>query len=131
MGAARRTSKAVGIDGKSPIRAAVLAAVVEQPGHGWDVARRAGRRVGVSWQINYKRISPHLKWLVREGWVRIGRESTERKPYSRDVYYPTEQGLAAREEWLAAPLAPGSRAPIWKCDCCSQLRLTFPRCCER
>ena len=39
----------VKLDGKSPIRAAVLAALIEASGHGWDVARRA-----------------HLRW-VRHG----------------------------------------------------------------
>jgi DNA-binding PadR family transcriptional regulator len=98
----RRTSKRAALDGKSPIRAAVLAALIEAPGHGWDVALRASRRMGVSWRVEPKHVYPYLKRLVADGLVRSERESSERPPYTLDVYYPTENGEQARREWLAA-----------------------------
>jgi DNA-binding PadR family transcriptional regulator len=103
----RRTSKEVALDGKSPIRAAVLAVLIEQPGHGWDVARRASRRMGSSWRVDPKHIYPYLERLEREGLVRSQKEQFERPPYVRDVYYPTAKGEEARQEWLAAPLTTG------------------------
>lgn len=105
--AARKTSKAARLDGRSPVRVAVLAALIERPGHGWDVARRASRRLGSSWRVDPKRVYPHLNRLEREGLVRSQKESFERSPYIRDVYYPTVEGEDARREWLATPLNTG------------------------
>jgi DNA-binding PadR family transcriptional regulator len=103
----RKTSKEATLDGKSPIRAAVLAVLIEQPSHGWDVARRASRRMGSSWRVDPKHIYPYLERLEREGLVRSQKEQFERQPYVRDVYYPTAKGEEARQEWLAAPLTTG------------------------
>lgn len=98
----RRTSKEVGHDGKSPIRAAILAALIEAPGHGWDVARRASLRMGSSWRVEPKHVYPYLKRLLAAELVRIEREPSDRPPYVLDVYYPTEKGKQARQAWLAA-----------------------------
>ena len=118
----RRTSKEATLDGKSPIRAAVLAVLIEQPGHGWDVARRAIRRMGTSWRIDPKSVYPYLEWLEREQLVRVQRETSERPPYVRDVYYPTVEGEQARREWLAAPLVAG----VTRTDL--EARLLFSTC---
>jgi DNA-binding PadR family transcriptional regulator len=103
----RRTNNQAKLDGKSPVRAAVLAVLIEQPGHGWDVARRASRRMGSSWRVDPKHVYPYLERLMREGLVRVEKERSERPPYVRDVYHPTVEGEEARREWLAAPLAIG------------------------
>ena len=101
--AARRTNKEATLDGKSPIRAAILAALIEAPGHGWDVARRASLRMGSSWRVDYKHVYPYLKRLLADELVRIERETSDRKPYVLDVYHATEKGRKARRAWLAAP----------------------------
>ncbi|HEV7938176.1 MAG TPA: PadR family transcriptional regulator [Solirubrobacteraceae bacterium] len=103
----RRTSKEATLDGKSPIRAAVLAVLIERPGHGWDVASRASRRMGLSWRVDPKHVYPYLARLEREGLARSDKQQFERPPYVRDVYYPTAKGEDARQEWLAAPLTTG------------------------
>jgi DNA-binding PadR family transcriptional regulator len=100
----RRTSKDGALDGKSPIRAAVLAVLIEGPGHGWDVARRASRRMGASWRVEPKHIYPYLKQLEADGLIRSAQEPSKRSPYMREVYHVTERGKRARSEWLAAPL---------------------------
>jgi DNA-binding PadR family transcriptional regulator len=115
----RRTSKEAALDGKSPVRAAVLAVLIEAPGHGWDVARRASRRMGVSWRVEPKHIYPYLKRLEADGLVRSERETSERPPYVLDVYYPTEKAEQARREWLARPPTTG----IIRTDL--QVRLAF------
>jgi DNA-binding PadR family transcriptional regulator len=107
---ARRTNKAARLDGKSAARAGVLAVLVEQSGYGWDVARRASRRLGSLWNIDLKHVYDHLGRLEAEGLVRLQREDFERPPYHRDVYYATDEGVEAREEWLSAPLAQGAAA---------------------
>jgi DNA-binding PadR family transcriptional regulator len=90
------------LGGKSPIRAAVLAALIEAPAHGWDVARRANLRMGSAWRVDPKHIYPYLERLEADGLVRSEQETFKRAPYVRDVYYPTEKGKQARREWLAA-----------------------------
>ncbi len=97
----RRNSKTATLDGKSPIRAAILAALIEAPGHGWDVARRASLRMGSSWRVEAKHVYPYLKGLEAAGLIRAERESSEHKPYVLDVYHPTEKGEQARRDWLA------------------------------
>lgn len=98
----RGTGKGIGLDGKSPIRAAVLAALIEAPAHGWDIARRANLRMGSAWRVDPKHIYPHLERLELDGLVRSEQQTFERAPYIRDVYYPTEKGAQARRDWLAA-----------------------------
>jgi DNA-binding PadR family transcriptional regulator len=100
--AERRTSNEAALDGKSPIRAAVLAALIEAPAHGWDVARRANLRMGSAWRVDPKHIYPYLERLELDGLVRSEQKAFERQPYVRDVYYPTEKGKQARHTWLAA-----------------------------
>ena len=97
------TGKRVTLDGKSPIRAAILAALIEAPGHGWDVARRASLRMGSSWGVDAKHVYPYLKRLLKDELIRVEREPSDRPPYMLDVYYPTEKGKKARQAWLAAP----------------------------
>lgn len=102
--AARNTRKTPLLSGKSPIPVALLAAVIEQPGHGWDVARRAGRRIGSAWRIDSKSIYTYLDRLEAQGLVRKQREPAGQKGEPLDVYYPTEKGLEARREWRTTPL---------------------------
>ncbi len=101
--AERKTSGEVKLDGKSPIRAAVLAALIEAPGHGWDVARRAHLRLGSSWGVDAKHVYSYLKRLLSDELIRVEREPSDRSPYVLDVYYPTEKGKQARRAWLATP----------------------------
>jgi DNA-binding PadR family transcriptional regulator len=96
------TSKGTKLGGKSPIRVAVLAALIEAPAHGWDVARRANLRMGSAWRVDPKHIYPYLERLEADGLVRSEQKTFKRAPYVRDVYYPTEKGKQARREWLAA-----------------------------
>jgi DNA-binding PadR family transcriptional regulator len=105
--AARRTSKKPLLSGKSPIPAAVLAAVIEKPGHGWDVASRASRRIGSSWRIDRKHIYSYLDRLEEQGLIRSQKERAGLKDEPLDVYYPTEKGEEARREWRTMPLKQG------------------------
>jgi DNA-binding PadR family transcriptional regulator len=105
--AARKTRKNAPLGGKSPIPAAVLAAVIEKPGHGWDVASRAGRRMGSAWRIDSKHIYSYLDRLEEQGLIRSQREPAGRKGEVRDVYYPTKEGEEARREWRTTPIKQG------------------------
>ena len=110
---AGRKNKTVGIDGRSALRAATLAALLEDPGYGWDIARRVNRRMGASWRLDSKHIYPVIAQLVADGLVRAVHESTSRHPQGRTVYYPTEEAERARRDWLAmAPTTGVIRADL-------------------
>jgi DNA-binding PadR family transcriptional regulator len=85
----------------------VLAAVIERPGHGWDVASRARRRLGASWRIDRKHIYSYLERLENDGLIRSQKEPAGQKDELLDVYYPTEKGEEARREWRTMPLKQG------------------------
>jgi DNA-binding PadR family transcriptional regulator len=101
----RGTAKAVRFGGRSPVRSVLLATLVERPGHGYDIASRAGHRVGYLWSIDHKHIYSHLKWFASRGLAYSRQERFETWPYVRDIYYATDAGREARNEWLAAPLS--------------------------
>jgi DNA-binding PadR family transcriptional regulator len=102
--AARKTRTKPLLSGKSPIPAAVLAAVIEKPGYGWDVANRASRRIGSTWRFDRKDIYTYLDRLETQELVRKQKEPAGKKDEPLDVYYPTEKGHEARREWHTMPL---------------------------
>lgn len=98
--------------GRSPLRAATLAAVLEGPAHGYEIASRVKLRVGPSWRIHAKHLYSVLDALEEDGLVRSEDMSDEgpRKPgqrrlkdRDRTVYFPTPEAARARTEWMGAP----------------------------
>ncbi|MGH2880141.1 MAG: PadR family transcriptional regulator [Solirubrobacteraceae bacterium] len=102
--AARKANKDSPLDGKSPVLIAVLAAVIEKPGHGWDVARRAKRRLGPSWPVESKNIYGYVERLERDGLIRSQTEPSDGQYPKLKVYYATEEGEEARRRWRMTPL---------------------------
>jgi DNA-binding PadR family transcriptional regulator len=90
------------IDGKSPVKAAVLAVLLDAPGHGYDVARRLNRRMGSSWTVRPKHIYSIIKQLEQDGLVTAMEQELDKPPFRRTVFHPTEYAEGARREWLAA-----------------------------
>jgi PadR family transcriptional regulator, regulatory protein PadR len=105
MGSQKNKHEDPQLEGKAPIKAAALAVLLEAPGHGYDVARRINRRMGISWDVNEKHIYSILKQLEKAGLVRSAEGSTREPPYWRRVYYPTDRAEQARREWLTTPPA--------------------------
>jgi DNA-binding PadR family transcriptional regulator len=95
------TPKPGRLDGSAPIKAAVLAVLLEAPGHGYDVATRVNKRMG-TWAINPKHIYEPLKQLEKAGLVRFRREPIDEPPGFRKVFYPTEAARQARQDWFAS-----------------------------
>jgi DNA-binding PadR family transcriptional regulator len=89
------------LDGRSPLRTAVLAVLLEKPGHGYDVAHRINMRLGASWRLEAKHIYPVLEGLERAGLLRSERDPTDRR--KRRIFYPTESAEQARRKWLTTP----------------------------
>ncbi len=94
------------LEGKAPIKAAVLAVLLEGPGHGYDVARRVNQRMG-TWAINPKHIYQPLKQLEGAGLVRSEVVPSPEPPGYSTIYYPTEAARKARDDWFGSRPAMG------------------------
>lgn len=99
------------LGGRSPLRASVIACLLDGPGHGYDIARRLKTRLGPSWRIYAKHLYPVLEALEKDQLVRSEDRPSERgdgrelSKKARRVYFPTPAALAARTEWMQAPVS--------------------------
>jgi DNA-binding PadR family transcriptional regulator len=93
------------LDSHSPLKAAVVAVLLEAPGHGYDVAKRLKVWMGPSWQIHAKHLYSVLRSLEKEGLVWSEELPGEGPRRDRKVYYPTPEAAQARAEWM--------REPVW------------------
>jgi DNA-binding PadR family transcriptional regulator len=92
------------LEGKAPIKAAVLGVLLEAPGHGYDVAKRLNQRMG-TWIVNPKHIYEPLKQLEKAKLVQSSMEPIPEPPGFRKVYYPTDAARLARDDWFGSPPA--------------------------
>jgi len=103
--------------GRSPLRAVVLAVVLERPGHGYQIAAYLRWRLGPSWRIYAKHLYPVLKELEKDGLVRSEevpaktRRQGKRSTKDRWIYYPTPAAEQARTDWIGAPISLSSMRP--------------------
>jgi DNA-binding PadR family transcriptional regulator len=102
---AHRQPRQPRLTGKSPIKVAALAVLIEGPGHGWDVAHRVNMVMGPSWRVEGKRIYAPLSQLASEGLVRIEQEPCPEPPGYRKIYFATELAQPALKNWLTTPPA--------------------------
>lgn len=91
----------------SPVLGTVLAAVLERPGYGYDVALRVQEKLGPAWELPISTVYGLLARLEDQGLVR--REVREvpgdgfRPPETRVTHYATERAEEARRSWLTRP----------------------------
>jgi DNA-binding PadR family transcriptional regulator len=102
--ASEKKKKPTLVSDRSPLRAAVVAVLLEGPSHGYDVARRLKRWVGPSWRIYAKHIYTVLKSLERDGLVWSEELPGDGPKRDRRVYHPTPEAVQARAEWMQAPV---------------------------
>lgn len=96
----------------SSLTAAVLAAVIEKPSHGYEIATRVNRRMGTEW--NRRSVYEVLSRLDKEGllWSEQERSANVRSGWKR-VYRVTELGEQTRAAWTHERQAlPEGRADI-------------------
>jgi DNA-binding PadR family transcriptional regulator len=82
------------------LRGALLALLLERPGHGYDLANRLRERLGDSWAINRTYIYSLLDELEAEGLI-VGRAEPVR--HGRRVlvtFHPTELTSLALSQWM-------------------------------
>ncbi|MET1019927.1 MAG: PadR family transcriptional regulator [Microterricola sp.] len=82
---------------RGDVRAAVLALLVEQPMHGYQIIREIEERSGGSWKPSAGSVYPTLQLLADEGLI-SAEESNGRKTYAL-----TEQGRVEAAKAGAAP----------------------------
>jgi DNA-binding PadR family transcriptional regulator len=91
------------VEGRSPVKAAALAVLLEEPTYGYEVAKRINRRMGASWHVQEKHIYTVLRQLEDAGLVLSEKRPIPSPPYWRRFYHPTETAVEARREWLITP----------------------------
>jgi DNA-binding PadR family transcriptional regulator len=89
----------------------VLAAVLEAPGHGYEIASRLRWHFGASWHIYAKHLYPILRSLERTELIRseevpakAGGKAKRSSERDTRVYYPTPVAIEAWEKWNQAPV---------------------------
>jgi len=91
------------VEGRSPVKGAALAVLLEGPTYGYEVAKRINRRMGASWHIQEKHIYTVLRQLEAAGLVHSEKAPIDVPPYWRRIYHATEEAVKARRDWMITP----------------------------
>jgi DNA-binding PadR family transcriptional regulator len=83
------------------VKKAVLAAIVEEPSHGWEITDRLNRLLAPTWSTDRRRVYDALKDLEADGlaWSEVVRDD-EAPNGSKRVFHPTKLGLEVCASWL-------------------------------
>src|SRR3954453_19951415 len=84
---------------------AILVSLLEQPGSGYELARRFERSIGRFWTATHQQIYRVLKRMETDGWVTAEEVSQGGRPAKRS-YSVAAPGRAALTSWLRAPVQP-------------------------
>ncbi|MGK5627202.1 PadR family transcriptional regulator [Streptomyces sp. URMC 123] len=86
---------------------AILVSLLEQPGSGYELARRFERSIGYFWTATHQQIYRVLKRMENDGWVAVREVAQDARP-DKKVYSVAGPGRAALTEWLRRPVEPES-----------------------
>jgi DNA-binding PadR family transcriptional regulator len=97
------------------LRTAVLAALVERPGHGYDLTTRLNRRMRPALEVDPRRIYEVLEQLEKDGLAASVQEHSSAAPHRpRRVFSATALGRETHAGWmLEREPAPLVRADIY------------------
>ena len=84
---------------------AILVALSEQTGSGYDLARRFDRSIGYFWTATHQQVYKVLARMERDGWVAATVVEQDGRP-DKKRYELTDAGRAELKSWLAAPAQP-------------------------
>jgi DNA-binding PadR family transcriptional regulator len=84
---------------------AILVSLLEQPGSGYELARRFERSIGRFWTATHQQIYHVLKRMETDGWVTAEAVGQGGRPDKRS-YSVAAPGRAALTTWLRAPVQP-------------------------
>ncbi|MGV0849586.1 PadR family transcriptional regulator [Mycolicibacterium phlei] len=82
---------------------AILVALAEQSGSGYELARRFDRSIGYFWAATHQQIYRTLRDMERNGWVHVTPVAQQGRP-DKKVYTVSDAGRAELARWISAPL---------------------------
>jgi DNA-binding PadR family transcriptional regulator len=82
---------------------AILVALCEQAGSGYELARRFDRSIGYFWAATHQQIYRTLRVMENDGWVDVDVVEQQARP-DKKVYRVTDAGRAELSRWIAEPL---------------------------
>ena len=86
---------------------AILVSLLEQPGSGYELARRFERSIGYFWTATHQQIYRVLKRMEGDGLLDVRDVPQERRPDKKE-YSVAGPGRAALSGWLHEPIEPES-----------------------
>ncbi|WP_392535061.1 PadR family transcriptional regulator [Nostoc sp. C117] len=84
---------------------AILAALVEAPCSGYDLAKRFDGSVGFFWSASHQQIYRELSKLEEQGWISCESIVQAGRP-DKKLYKVTDLGKQHLKEWIAKPSEP-------------------------
>lgn len=83
---------------------AILVALCEQSGSGYELARRFDRSIGYFWAATHQQIYRTLRAMEDDGWVHATPVTQQGRP-DKKVYTVSEAGRGELARWIAEPLS--------------------------
>jgi DNA-binding PadR family transcriptional regulator len=84
---------------------AILVSLLEQPGSGYELARRFDRSIGRFWTATHQQIYRVLKRMEADGWISAEEIGQDGRPDKR-AYSVGDRGRDALIGWLREPVQP-------------------------
>jgi DNA-binding PadR family transcriptional regulator len=82
---------------------AILVALCEQSGSGYELAHRFDRSIGYFWAATHQQIYRTLRTMADDGWVHVTPVAQEGRP-DKKVYTVSPSGHTELARWIAQPL---------------------------
>jgi DNA-binding PadR family transcriptional regulator len=83
---------------------AILVALCEHSGSGYELARRFDRSIGYFWAATHQQIYRTLRAMEDDGWVHVTPVTQQGKP-DKKVYTVSDAGRAELARWIGEPLS--------------------------
>jgi DNA-binding PadR family transcriptional regulator len=83
---------------------AILVALCEQSGSGYELTRRFDRSIGYFWAATHQQIYRTLRTMEDDGWVHVTPVAQQGRP-DKKVYTVSDEGRAELARWIAEPLS--------------------------
>ncbi len=84
---------------------AILVSLLEQPGSGYELARRFDRSIGRFWTATHQQIYRVLRRMETDGWIAAEEVAQDGRP-DKKVYSAAAPGRTALAAWLREPVEP-------------------------
>ncbi|MGW5861408.1 PadR family transcriptional regulator [Streptomyces sp. NPDC055239] len=86
---------------------AILVSLLEQPGSGYELARRFERSIGYFWTATHQQIYRVLKRMENDGWIDVREVPQQARPDKKE-HSVAALGRTVLSQWLHDPIEPES-----------------------